>query len=168
MSSAASAATGKGLEGVVAARTTLSDVQGDVGKLIYVGYDIDELEKDVVEICLGARRPFLEKGADDPVDDLRRDEGEEDVDKRGDVLPRRYAKDFALQRLDVIEAEREVGICLGADEDVGGDVGGGRVRGALGGLGEAGPDTPEQQHDKRVNANFVQGFQSQFHIGRGR
>lgn len=43
MSSAASAATGKGLEGVVAARTTLSDVQGDVGKLIYVGYDIDEL-----------------------------------------------------------------------------------------------------------------------------
>jgi citrate synthase len=34
---------GHGLEGVVAARTTLSDVQGDVGKLIYVGYDIDEL-----------------------------------------------------------------------------------------------------------------------------
>jgi citrate synthase len=42
MSSAASA-VGKGLEGVVAARTTLSDVQGDIGKLIYVGYDIDEL-----------------------------------------------------------------------------------------------------------------------------
>jgi len=44
MSSSASAATAsKGLEGVVAARTTLSDVQGDIGKLIYVGYDIDEL-----------------------------------------------------------------------------------------------------------------------------
>ena len=42
MNSAASAAT-KGLEGVVAARTALSDVQGDVGKLIYSGYDIDEL-----------------------------------------------------------------------------------------------------------------------------
>src|SRR5436190_2509609 len=42
MSSAASA-SGKGLEGVVAARTGLSDVQGDVGKLIYGGYDIDEL-----------------------------------------------------------------------------------------------------------------------------
>ena len=39
----ATAAAGKGLEGVVAARTNLSDVQGDVGKLIYVGYDIDEL-----------------------------------------------------------------------------------------------------------------------------
>lgn len=42
MSSSVSTA-GKGLEGIVAARTTLSDVQGDVGKLIYVGYDIDEL-----------------------------------------------------------------------------------------------------------------------------
>lgn len=43
MSSSAAAVTSKGLEGVVAARTNLSDVQGDVGKLIYVGYDIDEL-----------------------------------------------------------------------------------------------------------------------------
>jgi len=33
----------KGLEGVVAAETKLSDVQGDNGKLIYCGYDIDEL-----------------------------------------------------------------------------------------------------------------------------
>ncbi len=33
----------KGLEGVVAANTRLSDVQGDAGKLIYCGYDIDEL-----------------------------------------------------------------------------------------------------------------------------
>lgn len=33
----------KGLEGVVAARTTLSDVRGDVGELIYCGYDINEL-----------------------------------------------------------------------------------------------------------------------------
>src|ERR1044071_7916825 len=41
--SSTTAAAGKGLEGVVAARTNLSDVQGDVGKLIYVGYDIDEL-----------------------------------------------------------------------------------------------------------------------------
>ncbi len=38
-----SGVAGKGLEGVVAARTTLSDVQGEVGKLIYGGYDIDEL-----------------------------------------------------------------------------------------------------------------------------
>jgi citrate synthase len=36
-------AAGKGLEGVVAARTGLSDVQGEVGQLIYGGYDIDEL-----------------------------------------------------------------------------------------------------------------------------
>src|SRR6185503_850140 len=45
--SSGTSTTGKGLEGVVAARTTLSDVQGDVGKLIYVGYDIDELAGNV-------------------------------------------------------------------------------------------------------------------------
>ena len=33
----------KGLEGIVAARTRLSDVRGDVGQLIYCGYDINEL-----------------------------------------------------------------------------------------------------------------------------
>src|SRR6185312_16461843 len=33
----------KGLEGVVAAATGLSDVRGDIGQLIYCGYDIDEL-----------------------------------------------------------------------------------------------------------------------------
>ncbi|HSH92682.1 MAG TPA: citrate synthase [Roseimicrobium sp.] len=37
------AAPTKGLEGIVAASTRLSDVQGDVGRLIYCGYDIDEL-----------------------------------------------------------------------------------------------------------------------------
>src|SRR6185295_11873770 len=33
----------KGLEGVVAAATRLSDVQGVKGELIYCGYNIDEL-----------------------------------------------------------------------------------------------------------------------------
>src|SRR5258708_29817219 len=33
----------KGLEGVVASNTRLSDVQGQNGKLIYCGYDIDKL-----------------------------------------------------------------------------------------------------------------------------
>ncbi|HAV62809.1 MAG TPA: citrate synthase [Verrucomicrobiales bacterium] len=33
----------KGLEGIVAAKTRLSDVRGDVGQLIYCGYDINEL-----------------------------------------------------------------------------------------------------------------------------
>src|SRR5439155_3256421 len=33
----------KGLEGVVAASTRLSDVKGDIGELIYAGYDINEL-----------------------------------------------------------------------------------------------------------------------------
>ncbi|HEY3854450.1 MAG TPA: citrate synthase [Verrucomicrobiae bacterium] len=33
----------KGLEGIVAAQTRLSDVRGDVGELIYSGYDINEL-----------------------------------------------------------------------------------------------------------------------------
>lgn len=36
-------AASKGLEGVVAASTRLSDVRGDVGQLIYAGYDINEL-----------------------------------------------------------------------------------------------------------------------------
>ncbi len=34
---------GKGLEGIVAASTRLSDVKGDVGELIYCGYNINEL-----------------------------------------------------------------------------------------------------------------------------
>lgn len=33
----------KGLDGIVAARTTLSDVKGDIGQLVYCGYDINEL-----------------------------------------------------------------------------------------------------------------------------
>src|SRR5437868_7461955 len=37
------AVAAKGLEGVVAANTRLSDVKGDVGQLIYCGYDINEL-----------------------------------------------------------------------------------------------------------------------------
>lgn len=40
-------ATSKGLEGVVAANTRLSDVRGDIGQLIYCGYDIDELAGQV-------------------------------------------------------------------------------------------------------------------------
>ena len=37
----------KGLEGVVAAQTRLSDVRGDSGQLIYCGYDINELAGNV-------------------------------------------------------------------------------------------------------------------------
>ena len=37
----------KGLEGVVAAQTRLSDVRGDSGQLIYCGYDINELAGQV-------------------------------------------------------------------------------------------------------------------------
>ncbi|KAB2660331.1 MAG: citrate synthase [Verrucomicrobia bacterium] len=33
----------KGLEGIIAANTRLSDVRGDIGQLIYCGYDINEL-----------------------------------------------------------------------------------------------------------------------------
>src|SRR5271154_6877628 len=33
----------KGLEGIVANSTALSDVQGQEGKLVYAGYDINEL-----------------------------------------------------------------------------------------------------------------------------
>lgn len=40
---APSESVSKGLDGVVAAQTRLSDVRGDVGELIYCGYDINEL-----------------------------------------------------------------------------------------------------------------------------
>src|SRR5450756_1460918 len=45
MSSAPSAApqVAKGLEGIVAAATQLSDVQGSIGKLTYRGFDINDL-----------------------------------------------------------------------------------------------------------------------------
>ena len=33
----------KGLEGIVANSTSISDVRGDIGQLIYAGYDINEL-----------------------------------------------------------------------------------------------------------------------------
>src|SRR4030095_16438995 len=38
-----SATPAKGLDGIIAATTRLSDVNGDVGQLIYCGYDINEL-----------------------------------------------------------------------------------------------------------------------------
>src|SRR5262245_52437190 len=38
-----SAVPARGLEGVVAANTRLSDVKGDIGELIYAGYNINEL-----------------------------------------------------------------------------------------------------------------------------
>ncbi|MBM3849377.1 MAG: citrate synthase [Verrucomicrobia bacterium] len=41
--SPASPSVSKGLEGIIAAHTRLSDVRGDIGQLIYCGYDIDEL-----------------------------------------------------------------------------------------------------------------------------
>ncbi|MDB6018897.1 MAG: 2-methylcitrate synthase/citrate synthase [Pedosphaera sp.] len=43
MTSPVTSTPAKGLEGIIAANTRLSDVQGDIGKLIYCGYDIDEL-----------------------------------------------------------------------------------------------------------------------------
>ena len=41
--SAPTAPISRGLDGIVAAQTRLSDVRGDVGQLIYCGYDINEL-----------------------------------------------------------------------------------------------------------------------------
>ena len=43
MSTPTATSASKGLEGVVAAQTRLSDVKGDIGQLIYCGYDINEL-----------------------------------------------------------------------------------------------------------------------------
>ena len=33
----------RGLEGIIAAETRIGDVRGDIGQLIYCGYDINEL-----------------------------------------------------------------------------------------------------------------------------
>src|SRR5580658_10994715 len=43
MTTSPPASPAKGLEGIIAANTRLSDVQGEAGRLIYCGYDIDEL-----------------------------------------------------------------------------------------------------------------------------
>ena len=43
MTTPAAPTAAKGLEGVIAANTRLSDVKGDIGQLIYCGYDINEL-----------------------------------------------------------------------------------------------------------------------------
>ena len=43
----ASPAVSKGLEGIIDAHTRLSDVRGDIGQLIYCGYDINELAGQV-------------------------------------------------------------------------------------------------------------------------
>jgi citrate synthase len=52
----------KGLEGIIAARTRLSDVRGDIGQLIYCGYDINELAgrvsyEEVVHLLFHNRLP---------------------------------------------------------------------------------------------------------------
>ncbi|HET7233343.1 MAG TPA: citrate/2-methylcitrate synthase [Longimicrobium sp.] len=44
---------GKGLEGVVVGQSKLSDINGEVGELIYGGYDIDDLARNTTfeEVC---------------------------------------------------------------------------------------------------------------------
>src|SRR4051812_15983255 len=44
---------GKGLEGVVVGQSKLSDINGEVGELIYAGYDIDDLARHTTfeEVC---------------------------------------------------------------------------------------------------------------------
>src|SRR5256885_12746668 len=44
---------GKGLEGVVVGQSRLSDINGEVGELIYGGYDIDDLARHTTfeEVC---------------------------------------------------------------------------------------------------------------------
>jgi citrate synthase len=44
---------GKGLEGVVVGQSRLSDIDGEVGELIYAGYDIDDLARNTTfeEVC---------------------------------------------------------------------------------------------------------------------
>jgi len=62
-------AVAKGLEGIVAAKTRLSDVRGDVGQLIYCGYDINELAgkvsyEEVVHLLHHGSLPTLKELAE--------------------------------------------------------------------------------------------------------
>jgi citrate synthase len=54
----------RGLEGIIAAETSIGDVQGDIGQLIYRGYDINELAgkvsyEEVVHLLWHGRLPNL-------------------------------------------------------------------------------------------------------------
>ena len=48
------ASTSKGLEGVVAAETTLSKVFGEDGRLVYVGYEIEDLKRLLAAITVAS------------------------------------------------------------------------------------------------------------------
>src|SRR6187549_2649261 len=52
----------RGLEGIIAAETRIGDVRGDVGQLIYCGYDINELAgkvsyEEIVHLLWHGRLP---------------------------------------------------------------------------------------------------------------
>ena len=52
----------RGLEGIIAAETRIGDVRGDIGQLIYCGYDINELAgkvsyEEVVHLLWHSRLP---------------------------------------------------------------------------------------------------------------
>src|SRR4029450_9508766 len=52
----------RGLEGIIAAETRIGDVRGDIGQLIYCGYDINELAgkvsyEEVVHLLCPHRLP---------------------------------------------------------------------------------------------------------------
>lgn len=70
MSTADNAAVvSKGLDGIIAAHTRLSDVRGDIGQLIYCGYNIDELAgrvsyEEVVHLLHHNRLPTKAELAD--------------------------------------------------------------------------------------------------------
>ncbi len=56
----------KGLEGIIANSTALSDVLGDIGQLIYAGYDIDELAgkvsfEEIVHLLWYGELPTVEQ-----------------------------------------------------------------------------------------------------------
>ena len=65
----ASPSVSKGLEGIIAAHTRLSDVRGDIGQLIYCGYDINELAgkvsyEEVVHLLYHNHLPTTKELAD--------------------------------------------------------------------------------------------------------
>jgi citrate synthase len=65
------ASSGKGLEGVVAAETSVSDIDGNKGLLYYVGYDIHDLAKNATFEEIIYLLHHLELPTDSQQDELR-------------------------------------------------------------------------------------------------
>ena len=76
---------------------------------------MNQVEENIVEFGLGTLGPFHQTGADQEVQKPREEKREQNVDRRCDVLPKRIAKDWLLERLDPVETEGQPSLVFVAD-----------------------------------------------------